>query len=81
MPENRIYKTTTKTALARAYGFSSEVTIVRRIKDRIGKLTDDKLERLGVWTGNCNLMPDQTEIIVELLGKPQEPDMLYSIEK
>lgn len=81
--EERIYKTTTKSNLAVAYGFRSESTIVKKIRERISRLSedDDRLYRLGIWTGNCNLLPDQTEILVELLGKPQEPELLYSVQK
>ncbi len=77
---HRTYLTTTKTRLATAYGFASEQTIVSRIRKNLHRLEDEQLRQLGEWTGNSALMPDQTQIIVELLGTPHAPEMLYTVK-
>ena len=74
----RIYKTITKKQLASAYGFNTEPAIVRRIRDNVHRLDEDSVLKLGKWTGNGHLLPDQVQVLVSLLGNPSEPAILFS---
>ena len=73
----RFYKTTTKQNIASAYGFRKEETIVKRIREKLIELNDQQLSQLDKWTGNGNLLPDQVEIIVFMMGTPDFPQLLY----
>lgn len=72
------FKTSTKKTVAQAYAIS-EPTLVSRIKKKLDSAGDELLVRLGEWTGNGALLPDQVEAITELLGNPQTPHLLYSV--
>lgn len=73
----RTYKTCTRQNVATAYGFKKTETIMKRIEENIHRLDDEQLLQLGVWTGHGNLLPDQVEIVVFLLGKASVTNILY----
>ena len=75
--EQRSYKTNSKTKIAMAYGIT-EVTLVKHVRKRIERLTDEQLLQLGEWTGPGFLLPDQVEIVVFIMGKPELPEMIYT---
>jgi hypothetical protein len=72
------YITNSKKTIAYAYGIAKEETLVKKIRERLGRLDDEQTLQLGKWVGNGNLLPDQVEIIVFLMGKPQRPELLYT---
>lgn len=76
----RHYHNITKSQLANAYGYSRAKSIINRVEMRIEENHIDKkmLQRLGDWRGHTNLLPDQVEILVEILGKPQHPEKIYT---
>jgi len=73
----RTYKTISRQKLAIAYGLQKTETIMKRIKSSLHRLNDEQLIQLGAFEGYSRLFPDQVEIIVTLLGKPENPTMLY----
>jgi hypothetical protein len=74
----RTYFSNTKRVIAAAYGIKNQQTLVKYVQKRLTRLTDEQLLQLGEWTGNVLLLPDQVEIIVFLLGKPEDFKVIYS---
>lgn len=76
----RRYKTASKKILANAYGLQKYETVFHRICRNIHKLNAEELSRLGDFGGPSRLLPEQVELIVKILGTPENPKILYSEE-
>lgn len=69
----------TRKQLAQAYGFNDRRPIYSRIEAKLNMLSDEQLVTLGKWKGKDLLLPEQVEIIVYLLGKPAQPNIVYGV--
>jgi hypothetical protein len=75
----RIFKTSNKKEIAQAYGFSKQETLVNHVNKRLAAEPNPLIKKkLKKFTGHLPLLPDQVEAIVNLLGTPQHPTILYS---